>query len=346
MLFSPIMMVCPVLVRRRGRLGVGRGVVLALLVVLITFSSEQDCCDAFDATAISAMTTATATAFCQENSWKLRRIGGAISSSSSHLHAQPPPEPEQEPERPPPQLRPLLERPPRTETAFESLGPKSIPSTPKIVVLGATGKIGRHVVRQLLALNIELTVVAYVRDYQKALRIFYEDILVPVPSSSSGRGGTPQLHIVEGDLVSFDVATAGTKKTRHDVADDIPDEDEALWHASATSAAAFYPATTLDEYDNRDLFPDDVDEVLQEAIRDCTTIISCVGTVRPTQLWRDLLAPWPWPPAFLRLFHADVSGWCQDPTHPYYVREYYYFFLPINGLLNSSGARTRMYMEG
>ena len=268
------------------------------------------------------MTTATATAFYQENSWKLRRTEGAISStSSSHLHAQPSPEQEPDQERKPPQFRPLLERPPpRTETAFETFGPKSIPSTPKIVVLGATGKIGRHVVRQLLALNIELTVVAYVRDYQKALRIFYEDVLL-VPTAAAGRG-KPKLQIVEGDLVAFDVATAaaaaGTKKTRHDVAEDTQAEDEAVWQASAASTAAFYPTTTIDEYDNRHLLPD-VDEVLIEAIRDCTTIISCVGTVRPTHLWRDILAPWPWP--FLRLFHADVSGWCHDPTHPYYVRE-------------------------
>ena len=63
----------------------------------------------------------------------------------------------------------------------------------------------------------------------------------------------------QGDLVSFDVAAAaaGTKsKGTSSVADDIQEEDEAVWQASA---AALYPTTTI--------VPDDTRHV-------CTMIIS------------------------------------------------------------------------
>lgn len=201
------------------------------------------------------------------------------------------------------QLRPVADRP--TQTSFESLGPKSIPSKPKIVVLGATGRIGRQVVKQLLELKgIQMTIVAFVRDYDKAIKVLYDDLLVThgdVVIQGNKRG--PTLQIVEGDLVPLEELPGY-------VADDT--DDEVVWKEKAESASKFY-GNKIQDYDNRDLLPD-INEALEEAIRDATTIINCVGSVRPTNLWTDVLAR-----PFVRLLKADVSGWCQDAKHPYYV---------------------------
>jgi hypothetical protein len=142
-----------------------------------------------------------------------------------------------------------------------------------------------------------MTVVAFVRDYDKACRVLYDDVLVARAAKTKG----PQLQIVVGDLVP---------------PEELPgfvDEDEELWAQTAQSAAKFY-GNNVQDYDNRDMYQPDVNEALQEAIKGCTSIISCVGAVRPTNLWSDYLAVPLW-----RLFRHDVSSWCKDQSHPYYV---------------------------
>lgn len=188
------------------------------------------------------------------------------------------------------------ERPTLTKT--ERPGPPAVPQKPKVVVLGATGKVGSLVVRQLLEMkHLDMTVVAFVRDYDKACRVLYDDVLVARPSSN--RKG-PQLQIVVGDLVPREELPG------------YEDEDEEVWAQTAQSAANFY-GNSVEDYDNRELTPD-VNEALQEAVRGCTSIISCVGAVRPTNVWSDFIAI-----PFWRLFRHDVSGWCKDCKHPYYV---------------------------
>jgi len=187
------------------------------------------------------------------------------------------------------------ERPTLTET--ETRGPTAAPGEPKIVVLGASGKIGRLVVQQLMEIpSLDATIVAFVRDYDKACRVFYEEVLVPRTQSRRG----PKLQIVVGNLVP---------------PEDLPgyvDKEEALWESKAESASRFYNNKKHD-YDNRELLPD-INESLEEAIKGCTTIISCVGAVRPTNLWSDYIKFPIW-----RLFQKDVSSWCRDERHPYYV---------------------------
>ena len=188
------------------------------------------------------------------------------------------------------------ERP--TLSQAELIGPPAYPSKPKIVVLGASGKIGSLIVRQLLEMtHLDITVVAFVRDYDKACRVLYDDVLVARAAKNKG----PQLQIVVGDLVP---------------AEELPgfvDEDEELWAQTAQSAAKFY-GNNVQDYDNRDMYQPDVNEALQESIKGCTSIISCVGAVRPTNLWSDYLAVPIW-----RLFRHDVSGWCKDKKHPFYA---------------------------
>lgn len=191
------------------------------------------------------------------------------------------------------------ERP--TQTRTEALGPSVVPPKPKIVVLGASGLIGRLVVRQLLEMSeLDATIVAFVRDYDKACRVLYDDLLV-ASSSVSKRG--PKLQIVQGDLVPPEELPGY----------DGTGEEEQAWLERAESAAASYGKNVKD-YDNREGNEVAPDEALQEAIRDCTAIISCVGAVRPTNPWTDLLARPLW-----RLLRSDVSAWCSDPRHPFYV---------------------------
>jgi hypothetical protein len=188
-----------------------------------------------------------------------------------------------------------VERPTLPKT--QVLGTPVQPSKPKIIVLGASGRIGSLVVRQLLEMtHLDATIVAFVRDYDKACRVLYDDVLVPRANKRKG----PQLEIVVGDLVPPEELPG------------FKDEDEEAWMQTAQSAANFY-GTTVELYDNRELQPD-VNEALQEAIRGCTTIISCVGSVRPTNWWTDFIVM-----PFWRLFRHDVSGWCHDGRHPYYV---------------------------
>lgn len=184
-----------------------------------------------------------------------------------------------------------------TQTALGAFRSSVSPGKPKIVVLGATGKVGRLVVKQLLEMkSIEMTVVAFVRDYDKAVHVLYDDLVL-----AKNKGG-PKLQIVKGDLVPPEELPGFVENT----------EEEQAWLEKAESAAKFYDGK-MNDYDNREFLPD-VNEALEDAIKDCTTVISCVGSVRPTNLWTDILARPLW-----RLLRPDVSKWCQDRRHPYYV---------------------------
>ena len=188
-----------------------------------------------------------------------------------------------------------------TQRQTQLIGPPIMPSKPKIVVLGASGRIGRLVVRQLLDMKqLDATIIACTKNYDKACKVLYDELSLVGSTNKKG----PQLRIIEADLVP---------------PEELPgylDDDEEEWRQRAESAASFYNAS-ISEYDNRleDPVIVDANEALQEAIQDCTTIISCVGSVRPTNVWSDLLAR-----PLVRWLRPDVSGWCRDPRHPYYVQ--------------------------
>ena len=186
-----------------------------------------------------------------------------------------------------------------TQTVFGVDEPGTVPPKPKIVVLGATGRVGRLVVRQLLEMeSVDMTVVAFCRDYDKAIRVLYDDMIV-----AKGNQKGPKLQIVEGNLVPPEELPGFSF---HDT------EDEQVWRETAESAAKFF-GNKVKDYDNRDLLPD-INESLEESLKGCTTVISCLGAFRPTNLWTDILAR-----PFWRLLRSDVSRWCKDGRHPYYV---------------------------
>lgn len=145
------------------------------------------------------------------------------------------------------------------------IGPPIMPSKPKIVVLGASGRIGRLVVRQLLDMkHLDATIIACCKpkQYDKTIKVLYEDLTL---ASNQNRKG-PRLTIVEADLVP---------------PEELPgylDEEEAEWRKRAESAAQFYN-TSVSQYDNREdggVAIVDANEALQDAIQDCTTIIRYV----------------------------------------------------------------------
>lgn len=187
------------------------------------------------------------------------------------------------------------ERP--TQTLTEPLRPPVLPAKSKIVVLGASGLIGRLVVRQLLeAPQLDATIVAIVRDYDKACRVLYDDLIV----AASRRKGS-KLVIVQGDLVPPEELPGFTitEESQEEVYDGVAGSSTTLKSNESPNTT---PMLSAEE------------DVLQEAIRDCTTIISCLGTVRITNFWTDFLVRPLW-----RLLRPDVSDWCDDPHHPYYV---------------------------
>ena len=200
------------------------------------------------------------------------------------------------------ELLPFVERRQETErptqTSAERISIPTLPAKPKIVVFGASGLIGRLVVRQLLEhpqLN-DATIVAFVRDYDKACRVLYDDIIV----TSSRRQKGAKLVIVQGDLVASEELPNHNALNEEDDDNDVENLNEAPVPHNDTTSVKSKPFLK--------------DEILREVIRDCTTIISCIGTVRITNLLQDFLAR-----PFYRVLRPKVSDWCYDRHHPYYV---------------------------
>jgi hypothetical protein len=190
--------------------------------------------------------------------------------------------------------RQYTERP--TQTSAELIRTPTLPAKPKIVVFGASGLLGRLVVRQLLEhpqLN-DATIVAFVRDYDKACRVLYDDMIV----ASSRRQKGAKLVIIQGDLVPPEELPNCNSFNDDDDRDDNLKEEEST--------------TTKRTPDKSIPFVDD--EILRNTISDCTTIISCVGTVRITNLWTDYIAR-----PLYRILRPNVSDWCYDRHHPYYL---------------------------
>jgi len=189
---------------------------------------------------------------------------------------------------------------------------------PKILVLGSTGRIGRHVIRNLMSCEQGVQVVAFVRDYERACEILYDDMIREHTMNAKDSENKPTLQVVVMDLVPKNVV-AGYK---HSEEDDDDDDDEEY----AVSAARFYndDVTNYDfrsknkngnensnndgiEYDYIDPY-----QPLYDAMVNATAVISTIGTVRETLPFVDyILKPW-------RIF-LRPDKWCKDPSHPYYV---------------------------
>jgi hypothetical protein len=186
--------------------------------------------------------------------------------------------------------------PPIIETLFEKPDVKPGSLRPKIIVLGSTGRIGRLIIRKLIAVP-DVTVVAFARDYDKACEVLYDEL--------TDQNSHVNLQLKIMDLVPKQFV-AGYKPS-----DEEDDDDEEF----AVSASRFYQ-NDIEEYGLRSKKHDDIDLnpylTLQDAMKNATAVISTVGTVRTTVPFADyIFKPW-------RIF-TSPEKWCKDKKHPYYV---------------------------
>ncbi len=222
-------------------------------------------------------------------------------------------------------ITPELEMP--TTTQQEPIHDGLIPSRPKIVVFGASGRIGRRIVKKLVSSGVDLDVVAFVRDAKKLERVLYdeEDLVLEnlvqernfdKTGYTKGQGSDngPRLQVIVADLVSRrDVYMQSFETEREKKKLD-------LWvdrakNYFATKGWTYYNATSdIKTSNDIEILESGGEEALRDAIIGATIIISCLGTFRPSNIWTDYLRV-----PILRIFRKDASKWCSDPRHPYYV---------------------------
>jgi hypothetical protein len=127
--------------------------------------------------------------------------------SSLHSYSSSGLQPEREPEQKR-QLRPLRERPvelstmtPLPKTQLLEIPTADKIARPKVVVFGASGRLGRRIIQTLMSSQVDVDVVAFVRDYDKLNRALYnnEDLVLAEMLQREDRG--PKLRIIIGDLV-------------------------------------------------------------------------------------------------------------------------------------------------
>ncbi|KAL3762379.1 hypothetical protein ACHAW5_000641 [Stephanodiscus triporus] len=240
---------------------------------------------------------------------------------------------------------------PGTATQWETSRSDVVPARPRIVVFGASGRVGRRVLGRLLSSGADIDVVAFVRDRERLERAMYDDEDVVVENLIDGDGGGgrnyvgPRLRIVVGDAVSRrDVCRKGkdsfgrTRKEKREEGGKEKHSSLRRWWAdgawrrradridpnssSGSSSTTFvgddggWTADVVDIAIEREKEEDDEDEEpLRDAMSGATVLISCLGTRRLTNLWTDFLRV-----PILRIFRGKgVGRWCTDPTHPYYV---------------------------
>lgn len=152
-----------------------------------------------------------------------------------------------------------------------------------------------------MALESDITVVAFVRNYERACEVLYDELLM----ERNEKG--PKLQLVVTDLVPKSLVAGYISPSDED------DEDDKEY---AVSASRFYK-NGMKDYDFQSSKEDDASDLnpylqLKDAITNATAIISTIGTVRSTIPFADyLFQPW-------RIF-MSVGNWCTDSTHPYYV---------------------------
>jgi len=212
-------------------------------------------------------------------------------------------------------ITPDLEVP--TNTLQHVAIPGSIPPRPKIIVFGASGRIGRRVIRKLLDSGIDLDVVAFVRDRKKFENVLYDEEDLVLDNLMNNRGGKknigPKLHLVVSDLVSQRDVYQKTFETNNEtkVLDDWVSKAKIYFLRKGWK---YENSTSADDDADIDILESGGEETLRDAISGATVIVSCLSSFRSSNIWTDYLKV-----PIIRVFRKDVSRWCSDPTHPYYV---------------------------
>lgn len=206
-----------------------------------------------------------------------------------------------------------------------------IPPRPKVVVFGASGKIGRRIIKKLMsASNVDIDVVAFVRDKQKLDTVLYDEEDLVLDNLMDGRQDRgPRLHVLVGDIVSRTDVYRGTFETEDEtrLLNDWVGKAKEFFNSKGWNTddnTAQNPSTSssnrINSLQDEKQIENDVrtieagDEALQEAISGATIIISCLSSLRYSNLWVDYLKV-----PILRVFRNDASKWCSDSSHPYYI---------------------------
>ena len=229
-----------------------------------------------------------------------------------------------------------------TTTEIDVVYPGHIPPRPKIVVFGASGRIGRRIVKKLLSSGVNMDVVAFVRDRQKFEDVLYdeEDMILDnllTGNDDGSRNNGPRLHVVISDVVSRRDLYQRTFETDSEkkVLDDWVSKAKVYFIRKGWT---YNNSTSLNSFEDDDKIANDVDilesggeEALRDAISGATIIISCLASFRPSKIWTDYLKV-----PLARVFRKDVSQWCSDATHPYYVH-----YLTTKKILNEAEKEQR-----
>ena len=220
-------------------------------------------------------------------------------------------------------ITPDLEVPTITQQALPQMA--QMPPRPKVVVFGASGRIGRRILKKLLNSGVDMDVVAFVRNRKKLEKVLYddEDLVLDnlINRNGSSKNSGPKLHIVESDVVSQ--RDVYTKNFETDDEEKVLDVwvNKAKSYFESTGWNDYNNSTSIKSFENDEKVAQDVDilesggeEVLRDVISGSTILISCLASFRPSNVWTDYLKV-----PILRVFRKDAARWCSDPTHPYYV---------------------------
>ncbi len=187
-----------------------------------------------------------------------------------------------------------------------------------------------------------MDVIAFVRNKQKLDTVLYneEDLVLGNylvdnnnnDSSSNNHNVGPRLHVVVGDVIARTDVYRGTFETREEtiqlnewVGKAHEFFSEKGWirtnNNNATNSTSSSSSSSINSLQDENQINKDVqmieagNEALEEAISGATIIISCLSSLhRYSNLWTDYIRV-----PFLRVFRQDVSKWCADSTHPYYI---------------------------
>eukprot|EP00984_Skeletonema_dohrnii_P002970 scaffold1010_cov117-Skeletonema_dohrnii-CCMP3373.AAC.1 len=298
--------------------------------ILLLLGVTSYCCSALSP--LLTTTTPTKSILTKHNNNPKTKLN--LSSSGSSFY---PPEPPQQKQQTPTQQRwaeYTTTTTPSTPTQIQQHHPPQdqIPPTPKLVLFGATGKIGRRILKKLLSAPLDIEIVAFVRSQSRLEEVLYheEDLVLGNLIDKEKKSGA-KLTVVVGDVVADTDVYRGKFETERET--EVLDE----WVARAqdffrvkgwtnnnsnnnSTNGASISGGAINSLQEEDQINEDVriieagDEALQEAVSGATIIISCLSSLRYSNLWTDYVKV-----PLLRVFRQDASKWCVDNTHPYYI---------------------------
>eukprot|EP00984_Skeletonema_dohrnii_P000767 scaffold221_cov113-Skeletonema_dohrnii-CCMP3373.AAC.11 len=262
-----------------------------------------------------------------------------LNLSSSGRSFYPPEPPQQKQQQQPPTQQRWAEytttTTPSTPTQIQQHHPPpdQIPPTPKLVLFGATGKIGRRILKKLLSAPLDIEIVAFVRSQSRLEEVLYHEEDLVLGNLIDKKKSGAKLTVVVGDVVADTDVYRGKFETEKET--EVLDEWVARaqdffrvkgWTLNGNSNnnnstnGASASGAIINSLQEEDQINEDVriieagDEALQEAVSGATIIISCLSSLRYSNLWTDYVKV-----PLLRVFRQDASKWCVDSTHPYYI---------------------------